>query len=373
MLINVSLVGAKLGDSSQTNWQYFSLLNRVIAGFSLVASFSYFVVINKLSKYIINYRFAALIIAAILIRVFSIIASPNPSIDVFYLLRDGPRLLLHGENPYKLDYPAPYGVYNPTIQFVYGPLVAFLFLPADIIFNDPRYTLVFFELISATFIFLIGKKLSIDRPTTEVITIIFLFHPLFPFITEHSWLEPVIFTFIAAGVYFRTVKNANLGSLLLGAILAIKVVYALPLLVYLKSKGSRFRDFLIFLIIPTLLTIPFLWTDKELFIKRTLFDSGAIQNVPRLTNVSLNVSAVLLKYFHVVIPLYLVVLIGIAFSLIVIYLPKEKNSLIALFLTFFILFMVGPYLVLNYFYLLGNILLLALLCFLSKKEIPERA
>jgi hypothetical protein len=310
-----------------------------------------------------------LITIALLIRIFAVLSAPNPTIDVFHLLKDGPKMLSNFQNPYELEYPAPYGVYNPTIIFVYGPLTPFVFLPADVIFNDPRFTLVAFDIFSAFLLYKIGRRLKIAKTALELIIATFLFHPLFPFMTEQSWIEPTIFFFLLLAVYLK-LKNPTsiLSSVSLGAVLANKVVYILPLLVFLKIKKEKLHHYFVLVLTPLLISLPFLLIDKDLFLKRTLFDSGAIQSYPRLTSASLNVSAVLLKYAHLVIPAWAVVAASLLFALLVI---KKKitylgEPLLGLFLIFSFMFMIAPYMVLNYFSFLGNILILAFLLSCAK-------
>lgn len=362
LVLNIAILGGRLGDSAQTNWMLFSLLNRILAAIALVIGCSFFT--DKMPKALTKMRFPILIIIAVLIRVFAIISAPNPTIDVFHLLKDGPKMLSTLENPYKLEYPAPYGVYNPTIIFVYGPLTPFIFYLSDTILNDPRYTLVVFDILSAFLIYKIGKRTKVAQNILLLVVSIFLFHPLFPFMTEQAWVEPVIFSFLLFSIYLH-IKNPRsmLSSLPMGALLAIKLVYILPLLVFLKNQKAKFGHYLILVLIPVLISLPFLIIDKDLFLRRTLFDSGAIQSYPRLTNSSLNVSAVLLKYFHIVISAPVVGILSLLFALVLVS-KKTKtinSSTLSLFLAFFFMFMIAPYVVLNYFAFLGNILLV---CFL---------
>ncbi|KKQ89437.1 MAG: hypothetical protein UT12_C0014G0015, partial [Candidatus Curtissbacteria bacterium GW2011_GWC2_38_9] len=86
-----------------------------LAGFALIAAFSYF--LKDPPKILSRYRLILIFLIAIFIRIFSILSAPNPTIDVFYVLRDGPKEILESRNPYELEYLSPYGVYNPTIIF----------------------------------------------------------------------------------------------------------------------------------------------------------------------------------------------------------------------------------------------------------------
>lgn len=371
MIVGVALVGARLGDASQTNWRFYSAFDRILAWFALILAISYLA--KRLPKLLITYRFAGLLTIAAMIRVFSIIASPNPSIDVFYILRDGSKQLLSLQNPYEMAYPAPYGVYIPTIVFVYGPLTPFIFLPSVILFNDPRYTLVIADIISAFLIYRLARHLKIDKTITNLIMVIFLFHPLFPFMTEQAWLEPVMTLFLLSAVYLSIKYPKRIfANIFLGAILAVKSVYLLPLLVFLKNQKANIVQYSVTILIPLTLSLPFLLADSKLFLQRTqtyVTDPSVIQTSLAPSHISLSLAAVILKYTGIVLPTFVVAILGLITALVLVTKgPKTPPfALLSAFLVFMVLFMFGPFVFLHYFAFLGNILLLTLLLFLSKR------
>lgn len=371
LIVNVALVGARLGDPAQTNWQFFSLVNRVLAGLALILSFSFFA--KKLPDFVSKYRLWVLVIIAVLIRIFAVISAPNPSTDVFYILRDGPKLLMQGMSPYKLSYPAPYGTYIPTIIFHYGPLTPFIFIPAVLFFNDPRFTLVAIELLTALVIYKIGEDSKVNKNFIRLSIAIFLFHPLFPFMTEHAWPEPVITFLLFLAVYLINKYPRNIaGSSALGAILAIKSVYILPLITYLFSQKAKLKHYLITISIPIVLSLPFLISDHKLFLERTqIYVTNPEKIAENLapTNISLSISAVILKYTGVILPSAFVALFGLIAAVAVILKKYQEPSMsvLSIFLVFITLFMFGPFVFVYNFTFLGNILLLSILLLLSRK------
>ena len=372
LIINVALVGAHLGDASQTNWRIYSAANRILASLAFFFSLSYF--LKKTADFLLKIRLPTLICLAFLIRIFAIISAPNPTIDVFYILRDGPKEILAGRNPYQMSYPSPYGVYIPSILFVYGPLTPFLFLPSVVLFNDPRYTLVLVDLLSTFLLYKIAKKLILDKIYWQPLILIFLFHPLFPFMTEQAWLEPVMTLFLLSAVYLLTKYPQKIWSgVFLGAILAIKSVYLLPLLTLLKNRKANIAQYSTTILIPLILSLPFLLADPKLFLERTqvyVSDPTRIQSNLAPTNISLSIAAVILKYTGYVLPTAVIALAGLVTSIIVIAKgPKTPPfALISTFLVFTVLFMFGPFVFLHYFAFLGNILLLSTLLFLGQKH-----
>src|SRR3990167_8386096 len=333
MIVNIAQVGANLGDSAQTNW---------------------------------------LVFCAAIIRLFSIFSSPNPPTDIFYILRDGPKLLFRGINPYELNYPSPYGVYIPTIVFHYGPLAPFVFLPSSAIFNDPRFTLILVDLLAAFVIYRLGRHLKVDDQITKLLVIIYLFHPFFGFMTEHAWPEPLSTLFLLLAVYFTiTRRQSILVGTFLGFILSIKSVYVLPLVTYLANTRAKFYQFLLAIGIPIALSAPFLLANRQLFLDRTqiyVTNPEKIATVLAPTNISLSISAVILKYTHIMLPTAAVVIPGLAISFLSI-LKKSPNvsfALLSTFIVFFTLFMLGPFVFLYNFAFLGNILLISILLFSAR-------
>jgi hypothetical protein len=358
-----------LGDEQQTNWQFYSASSRIAAAIALLLGASY---LAQVPKTIEKIRFPSLILIAMLIRLFSILSVPNPPIDLFYILRDGPRLLLEGENPYKMQNPAPYGVFMPHIVFAYGPFAALLYLPSSAFANDPRYVLFAADLLSVFLIFKLAKFLKIENIYATLISVIFLYHPLIQFIAHQAWVDPAVTTLLLASVYFMQLSPKSfLPGVFLGLVVAIKSVYALPFLVYLKNKKSKLPVFLAMAATPALISLPFFLADPRLFIKRTIEDPGIVNTLYLgLTNASLSVSAVVFRYTNVVIPTGITAAIGLLFAFFMIIKSRHITSLalISMFLTFMVMFTFAPYVFVNYFYLFGNILLIASLFAISEKE-----
>lgn len=371
LTVNIALAGARLGDAGQSNWQFYSMYSRILAGFALILALSIF--LKKIPMFLVKYRLVLLIAIAFLIRLFSIISAPNPPIDVFYILRDGPKELLSGRNPYELSYPAPYGVYIPTILFVYGPLTPFIFIPSVLLFDDPRYTLPLLDLASAFLLYKIASHLKVEKKISSLLITIFLFHPLFPFMTQQAWLEPLMTFFLILAVYlFLKYPRRFFGGLPLGAMVAVKSVYLLPLLTLLLNRKSTVYQYGAILLLPVLFSLPFLLANPSLFLERTqvyVTDPAAIGANLAPTHISLSISAVILKYTKIVIPTIVVAGLG----LITAFLTIKKSAktlpfaLLSTFLVFMVLFMFGPFVFLHYFAFMGNILILAVLFFLGQK------
>ena len=369
--MSIALTGANFGDPSQTNWMVFSPANRLLLALALILSIGFFV--PKIEK--IEWKlFLGLFAIAQIIRLFSVLSAPNPPIDIFYILRDGPKLLLQLKNPYTLFYPAPYGVYIPNIIFHYGPLTPFIFLPSVFLFNDPRFTLIAVEALSALLIYKIAKNLNVGKEIIIPVVLIYLFHPLFPFMVEQAYPESLTVLFFLAAVLI-IVKNSKswAAGAVLGSMLAVKAVYFLPFLVFLINTKSKIRNLALMFLVPIILSLPFLFADAKLFLERTqiyVTNPEKIAGVLAPTNISLSVSALILKYTNIVLPTPIAAIPGIAVALLAILKrPKRMSlSIISVFLVFMFLFMFGPYAFLYNFAMMGNLLLIVILFQVSEKE-----
>lgn len=224
-------------------------------------------------------KFIVFLIVAILLRIFMIISSPHPKIDVFDQLRIGSKELLQLKNPYQLTFPKVYENQIPII-YAYLPGSAIILAPFSAIFNDHRVALILADLGSALILFLLLKKqkknLSGDeRMVAEIIPLIYLFNPMSLFVIEQSWLDPLMTFFLFLFFYFYLKKrNSLLAFFLLGIALTIKqtLILIIPSLLGLRLRIPQMVTIFItmaFIIIPF-----FVWSPKDF-----IFDvTGAKQN-----------------------------------------------------------------------------------------------
>jgi len=229
-------------------------------------------------------------------------------------------------------------------------------------------------MLSAFFIYRIAKNLKIDTEIAFLIILIFLYHPVFSFMIENAWPESVVTFFIISAVYFMNpAKKTWVWSVFLGAVLAIKSVYFLPLLTFLLSTNTKAKNIFIMMAFPIVLSLPFFYANPQLFLERTqiyVTHPEKIANVLAPTNISLSLSAVVLKYTGLVIPSIIAAIPAFAVAIFCL-LKKPKFfafSLISAYLVFVSLFMFGPYAFLYNFVMLGNILLLSILFLIPQKR-----
>lgn len=171
--------------------------------FVIVLSFIFTIDTPSFRKRIFLLNFALLICVAFISRFLLILASPAPRIDTFDLFRMGPRYLIEGKNPYSQSYTQLYRGVIPD-YYSYSPSTLYLFLPADLLFNDPRYTYLVSDLIVVFLLYkILSKAKNISNRAKYLFPLIFLYHPSESIILEQSWMDPLIFMMMVLFVYFE--------------------------------------------------------------------------------------------------------------------------------------------------------------------------
>jgi len=200
-IINSLLFVLLFGGIYQEPGPAFNLIKLAIP---LVLIFSLFLVLSSGKKNNIQkLSFLAMIILAIVLRVMVLISSPSPRIDVFDMLKEGPRYLFSGENPYSQLYPQRYVGVIPD-YFTYFPLTLLVFAPIDYLFSDPRVAFIISDLVTAFIIYKIIESLKSKAKSLKfILPLVFLYHPSGSFILEQSWIDGLIFAFLAGLIFLQ--------------------------------------------------------------------------------------------------------------------------------------------------------------------------
>ena len=169
----------------------------------IVLSFIFTIDTPNFRKRVFPLSFALLVCIALVSRFLLILASSAPRIDTFDLFKLGPKYLIEGKNPYSQSYPQLYrGV--TADYYSYSPLTLYLFLPADILFNDPRYTYLVSDLVVVFLLYkILSKAKNLSSRTKYLLPLLFLYHPSESIILEQSWMDPLIFMMLVLFVYFE--------------------------------------------------------------------------------------------------------------------------------------------------------------------------
>jgi hypothetical protein len=132
--------------------------------------------------------------------VWTIHASPRPFIDVWYYEQRAAEALLHGDNPWAIDYPNIYGntafidpslLKNGRVAYhMYPPLSVILTLPGYLL-GDARYSLIAATAGAALFLVGAARRLGCERGhPVELAAVALMFQSRGFFLVEQAWTEP---------------------------------------------------------------------------------------------------------------------------------------------------------------------------------------
>jgi hypothetical protein len=263
-----------------------------IGGCFLVASFLFYF-FSSWGKYpeLLWFQLAGLFLTGVAIRIIAVCAVPEPPIDVFFALRDGPAHLLAGRNPYTADYFHPYP--HPPFSYdrypFYPPLPILFGLPFHIAGLDVRLANVVCDLLAAWVLWQTAR--SRGCPLAGAFAAgIYLHFPRVPFLMEQAWYEPMLAATLGTGLYLverihpsergkSATENTSppfaktlLGYFLLGLGLTGKQygIVLLPPLV--KSQWRNWRLLLLGVVLASLTVIgPFFLWNPRAFLEVILF------------------------------------------------------------------------------------------------------
>ena len=195
------------------------------------------------------WRIILAFIAGLGLRVGGIIPSPDPVIDVFTLLDQGPEKILKGVNPYDSDFVSPYASERARQHNIelpaelrpagYPAQPYWMALPLKALGIDVRYANVIADLLAAMAIVAMAWRWNAIRPGGIAATI-YLTLPRVPFVIEQAWYEPMIACCLGWGLVM-IVRERRLGFLILGAGLTAKqfgVPMLVPLAINLRRRGA---------------------------------------------------------------------------------------------------------------------------------------
>jgi len=242
-------VGSYVGDHSPLAWQLLWLALVLTSWPGLPAH---------------RWYFPATLALAAALGVWLVRASPNPQIDVFTLHQEGARVLLSGESPYRLGSLrvgdtglAAGGQFIE--QFPYPPAALLAGTMAYAPTGDARYAFLICQLITAWGLARLGGRLG------ELAGLVWLTHPRGLFVLEQSWNEPLPLALLTLGTLAWSRERRRLAALAWGGGVAAKqyLVLLLPFLPLLAGFSGALLLLMALAGAATLL--PFLmWQPRDL-------------------------------------------------------------------------------------------------------------
>lgn len=308
-------------------------------------------------------RFFVLLSLNILVRIFLIIGSPNPVIDVFDSLKRGPEALLQLQNPYDYQYSQVYRTQAALTYYPYPPASLLFLVPISLLFKDPRYLFVITEILTAFLFYKMLKKNNVSQKTSELIPSLYLFFPLSFFILEQSWLDPLANFLIVAFTYLTCFfKRLNLApAIIMGLIMTTKQYLIIMPLFFLRN-WKRYKKILLWSLLAVVtILFPFYLAGPNDF------------NVYRLNYTfrfdALTLTSFLYQNFKITIPRVVIFLAWIILvSIIFLKRPREIfENYMAMSYWFLGFFMFGFIAFINEYYLSYTLLILTYVISFKKK------
>ena len=362
LFLNVNLTYILYGGLYQTIVQAVNLSHFFLRLSLLTTVFLFFKLPFKQKKIVGGLLF----ILWFILHILMVVSSPEPKIDVYDYLKKGALGLSQGKNPYSLTYKKLYLNVEPSF-YSYLPFMIFYTLPFVLLFNDPRYAFIFAQ--GLIFYFLVYKFKWKDKQFgtffSLLISLLICYHPLALYITEQSYTEPLILLEILIFYYFLINKN-RLSGVMLGISLATKQYFAFVLSFVYKNKLFKKKYLFQAFLASAILTLPFFMINKADFIN----DVFLLQYLFPPRYEGLTFFSTLFYLFRLTYYLPLAVFIWVLAALFLYKITKnfDNNFIFKFGLFLLAFFYFNKWSFVNYYYLITNLLMLAVYSFVYELE-----
>lgn len=277
----------------------FLQINYVLLIFSTILLITYRWEIKSIIPSIANHRLALIIALNVSIRMFVLLGSPNPIIDVFHSLKEAPKAIIQGINPYDYSYSKVYRDIEPFTYFPYPPAALYLVTTSVILTNDPRFLFIVSETATAYLLYKILKRKKVSQNISELVAFSYLFFPATFFVLEQSWLDPAVTFLLVFFAYLANYypKKQFLAAIALGLAMGVKQ-YLIILPIFFLRNIAKYKKILIFAAaVFVLTTLPFVLADPSKFnVYRLEYRYSSFYN-------SLTLASFLFKNFNVSTPI----------------------------------------------------------------------
>lgn len=173
----------------------------------------------------------ALALAAVA-GVARVVATPQPEIDVHFLLQDSTIGLLHGRDMYRQCWPGSNGL---KCAYPYLPITSVLLLPARLLTGDVRYGEAAALVLAALWL----RRLV--PPSLAILPLLLVAFPQAPYSLQQAWTEPLLVGCLAGMVLAVERGRTGWATLAFAVALATKQHIALlvPLAAWWPAFGWR--------------------------------------------------------------------------------------------------------------------------------------
>ncbi len=314
----------------------------------------------------------ALTVAAISLHLVTLVAVPAPDIDVWVWTQACLEALLRGVHPYTVD--VVYLITNvyllgPTANlYPYMPLTLVAFAPGYALFGDFRVMLALCVPATIALNRATGRQLGLDSRFIEATTLAFLLFPRGAWLTCFGWNEPLLVVVLSAFVYLATRAPGGAAQAIAFLLLpALKQYIVAPVVLFLAMSRPRVSVAATAVAVASATVVPFLIWDW-----RSTMQGIVAQMVspaqPRLDSTSLVALVGVLTGVHVTRWLS----VGVQFLVAGVAYARLRDHglgglLLASSLALSATFLTGWQAFMNYYYLVGEMLLLAAMVFAAER------
>jgi hypothetical protein len=318
-----------------------------------------------------NIVFLALAIIIFTVKTLMIVSSPSPLIDVFDFLKYGSLELLSLGNPYAAFYHQIYSSIKPD-YYAYFPFMLVFTTPFVFLFKDPRFAFIFCEL--AVFVLLNRSKKfrtgsKQNKQLARILSLIFLYNPISPFLIEQSYTEPFIVLQLILFVLLLIYNKKILASILVGFSLATKQYYVVIFPAIIKILKPAMKHMVFMATAFLLVMVPFFLWDSHEFLTDTVFYQFRLP--PRYEGLSF--TGLLKNRFGINYqPFLFIAVFLVSYTFVLAKIIKNNYSLHRIFFglvfVLFTFFYFNKWSFVNYYYLISSLILFSLWLVISKDK-----
>lgn len=363
----LAIVTWKEFPGSYVSAQWYNWCAMSAAGLILAYATLCFVRNDKETTYE-HWIFWILFAGFIALRAGMIVASPKPYIDVYSMAQQSCDNFLQGRNPFV--YPIR-DIYNGSFSWCYE-MRAYSYAPSNFWLQfigfaatgDVRAITVVMDAISALLIFWMGKKI-LNAQSAGLLALLFLAQPRALYFFEQAWIEPFLSTAFVVFLFLEWRGLRSKALLAYGFFLSLKQYLAFTAL-HILILERRWKRLLLILAGAVFTSVPFLlWnasaTVREGFFMQltTCFRDGP--NLPSILHLLTAIEPS--KVWTTMIG----ILSAVFFPWWLISISPERRYLLSALGSLFALFLFGSQAVLNYYFFVCTLLLLAV--FLNQTQI----
>lgn len=212
-----------------------------------------------------------------------VLSSPRPAIDVWFILTEGSRRMVAGDNVFTSCWPGNTDRLTDCV-YPYLPMTTVVQTPFRVLLGDVRYSYIAALLVVATLLWVLGGN-RWGPPLAALV----LVSPKLPFLVEQAWTEPLLLVGLTVMVWAVLSGRTLVAVLALAFALACKqhVLLLLPLAAWWPQFGLRRTA--VSAGLASLVTLPWFLADPRAFLDDALLFNLELE--PRLDSLSLFTAA----------------------------------------------------------------------------------